>query len=250
MSRSPEIKVCPSPPSRRALSRWRSMRTPAPPRAGGHSISRMEPLSFWIERDWTYDRRAPLGAQVVHADRLAHAQQTRFDEPERDRPAKGWAEIARCHVALRLPRTTRALRHMRAGRQRRFSRRHAQADQLLAARVDSDWHEERALADIFVRPRIARPRDPEVVRHGRPVGVLADDDVPLLRAQNHQRLEPHGPAVESRQPFRQTRAQTPGAACGNGEFVRPVAGEAHARNPEWRAIKCARRERHMRQALI
>ena len=70
-SRLPEIKVWPSPPSLRAVSRCRSMRSPAPPRAGGHSISRMEAGSFQIERDRqrrTYEALA--GAKPRAAERV------------------------------------------------------------------------------------------------------------------------------------------------------------------------------------
>src|ERR1700722_13403977 len=115
-SSSPEIKVWPSASSRRAVSRGRSMRSPATLRAGGQSISRMETLSFRIERDRAHDGRAPLDAEMVYADRLASARQTRFDEAKRDRAAEARTEIARGDVPLHLPRAPGPRRHMRAGR--------------------------------------------------------------------------------------------------------------------------------------
>ena len=102
-----------------------------------------------------------------------------------------------------------------------------------------DGHEERALADIFVRSLVARTRDAEIVRHRRPVSVLADDDEALLGAQDHQRLEPEKPAAERRQLLDEARAQRRGAACRNRKLVGAIAGEAHARDPERRAIEGA-----------
>src|SRR5258707_11027201 len=157
------------------------MRSPVAARAAGHSISRMEALSFRIKRDWRRDRSAPFRAEMKGADRFADAQPSVFDEAKRDRAAEGGAEIARRHIALRSPRAARARCDMGAGRQRRLVRRHAQANQLLAARLLGDWHEQRALTDVFILPRVARAGDAEVMRQGRPVGVLADDDETLLR---------------------------------------------------------------------
>ena len=48
----------------------------------------------------------------------------------------------------------------------------------------------------------------------------------------------------------EARPQSPGAPRGNGEFVGAVAGEAHPRDPERRAIERAGREGHMRKALV
>src|ERR1700742_1052901 len=101
VSRSPEISVWPSPPSLRALSRWTSMRSSASPRAGGHSISRMEALPFRIERDCVGDRCAALNAEMVHADRFAHPRLAVLDEAKRDRAAKARTHVARRDIALR-----------------------------------------------------------------------------------------------------------------------------------------------------
>ena len=96
----------------------------------------------------------------------------------------------------------------------------------------------------------ARPVDAKIVWHCRSVSVLADDDEALFGAQDHQRLEPHEPTVERRQLLCETRAQRRCAARRNGKLVRAVAGEAHPRNPERAAVEYARREGHMRQALV
>src|SRR6185437_4482388 len=151
-SSSPEIRVWPSPPSLLAVRRARSTRSSAAPRGGARTISRMEPLPFRIERDRGRDGRAALATQMIDADCFAHAREPRFDKAERDRAAQRRAHGARRYVALRSPRPALAARDMRPGRQRRFARRNAQADQLLAARILRDRHGERPLADIFVVP--------------------------------------------------------------------------------------------------
>ena len=101
---------------------------------------------------------------------------------------------------MRLTRCARARGDMRAGRQRRVSRRDTQADQLFAARVLARGMEG-DVADVFVRPRLARAGDAKVVQHGGPVGVVADDDKAFLRPQDHQRLESQKAAAERRQPL-------------------------------------------------
>src|SRR6185312_11642634 len=249
-SSSPEIRVWPSPPSLLAVRRARSTRSSAAPRGGARTMSRMEPLPFRIERDRGRDGRAALATQMIDADRFAHAREPRFDKAERDRAAQRRAHGARRYVALRSPRPALAARDMRPGRQRRFARRNAQADQLLAARILRDRHGERALADIFVVPRIAWTRDPEIVRHGRPVGVLADDDEAFLGAQDHQRLEAEKPGAERIELCGEAGAQGASAARGNRELIGAVAGEAHPRDAERAAVEGGGRKRHVRQARI
>src|SRR5271157_3703599 len=119
--RSPEISVRPSPPSARAVSRGLSISVPVPRRAGAQAISRMEPLSFRIERDGGGDRGPLLRAEMVDADRLAHARETLLHEAERNRTAEGLAHVARGDVAQRSARLAFAGDHMRAGRQRRLA---------------------------------------------------------------------------------------------------------------------------------
>ena len=71
------------------------MSRPERPLAGGHSVSRMEPLSLRIERDRGGDGRAAVGStKMVDADRLSHPRESLFDQAERDRAAK-----ARAHTA-------------------------------------------------------------------------------------------------------------------------------------------------------
>ena len=51
--------------------------------------------------------------------------------------------------------------------------------------------------------------------------------------------------------FSERRARKDAARrCRNRELVGAVASEAYSRDPERRALECARREGHMRQALV
>src|SRR5208337_1008069 len=249
-SRSPEMSAWPRPESASATSRGRPISRPSGRRARDQFISRIEPLSFRVESNHGADRGAPLPAQIIDSDLGAHARQAVLDEPERNRAAESRAHGARGHVAERLPRAACALDKMCAGRQRRFAAPDAEADQLLAASAPGGGREQRPLADILVLSLLARTGDAEILRHGRPIGVLADDDVALFGAQDHQRFQPHEPTAEGRQLFDDRGAQPPRAACGNGELIGTVAGEAHARDPERPSIERARGEGHVRQAFV
>ena len=142
---------------RRACKRGLSMRSPAPLRAGGQRISRMEPLPLGIERDRGRDGRTPVRAEMVDADRLADARQSPFDEAERDRAAKARTCVARRHVAQRSPRPALSRRDMRPGRQRRFSLRDAQPTNCLRRRsLATAMNNERLPIYSSCRSRAAR----------------------------------------------------------------------------------------------
>src|SRR5271166_4622169 len=249
-SRSPEISVRPSPSTARAASRGLSTSTPDGRRAGAQSRSRIKALPLGIERAKPRDRRAALRAQMIDRERLPEPREAVLDKAERDRPLERRAHVARRHVTQRAARLARALNQMRAGHERRCARRHGKADELFPPPLRRDGQEERALADIFVSAGLARAPKTEVVRHGRPIGVLADDDIALLRPQNHQRLDAHEAAAEGGQLLLSARAQGAGARGGDAQLVSAVASEAHPRDAQRAALERAGREAHVRQALV
>ena len=121
-----------------------------------------------------------------------------------------------------------------------------QSDQLLAIGPARVGTRQRTLAQEVLGAR-HEALHPQVDRRHRPVGVLADDDVALLRAQHvhrlgavrrdavrstglHQRF-PHGPTVIGRhvdlvgELAREAHAQNPRRHAGHGAAVHAQEGE-------------------------
>ena len=165
-------------------------------------------------------------AEMHEGDLLAHALGAALDQAERDRPAKRRAEIARRHEADRAALAADGLDAVRAGRQR-HSVRDRQPDQLLAVRSRRVFGEQRALADEFRLPLVARPGDAEVVRHAGAVGVLAGDDVAFLGAQQQQRLGSHQRRHSTCRAISFIACHSAGACDdAHGNLVAAIAGES------------------------
>ena len=76
-------------------------------------------------------------------------------------------------------------------RKRGLARFDRHADKLTPVIAHRFLGRQRAAPDEFEPLLAARLPHAEIARHGRPVGVLAGDDVALLGPQDHQRLYAH-----------------------------------------------------------
>lgn len=126
---------------------------------------------------------------------------------------------------------------MGAGRQRRLAFSDGKADQLLAVRAFALRGEQRPAADELAGALQPRPADAEVVRHGRAVRVLADDDVALFGAQDHQRFQTDRHRPESLARLLQPPPQPFGGVGADRQFVAAVAGERNAGDANFLAPK-------------
>src|SRR5690606_2597353 len=187
---------------------------------------------------------------MLQFDRLAVTGGALLNQGQRDGPPEIRAEIAGSHETDAGLVTILLFPRMSPRRQRGLAVRHDQADKLVAVGAFRILSEQRTAADIFCRAFQTRPGDPEIVRHGSAVRILADNDVTLLSAKDHQRLKANGDCVELLAGLLQPGPQPVSAVCPDGEFVATVAGEADTGYPQFGTLKAAMPDRHMRQGFV
>src|SRR6185503_17707019 len=143
--------------------------------------SSIEAFSLRIEETRWYQARLEALPEMLELDRAT--LHPAFDQAEGNGMTEMRARIAAGHIAEAAFAAGDTLERVRAD----WDRRRAlgqDADQPLAIRLVGRRREQRAVADIGILPLGSRPGHAEIVGHGLAVGVLADIEVALFRAQH------------------------------------------------------------------
>src|SRR5215204_1576822 len=102
-----------------------------------------------------------------------------------------------------------------------------QADEPKAA-VASALPRQFGLARKVVLVRLDHPAEAHIVGSCEPVGVLANDEVALLQAQDALRLDAEGPYAQVRAALHERLPHVQAVGCGHVDLVAEFAGEADA----------------------
>src|SRR5688500_2589386 len=202
--------------------------------------SSIEAFSLRVEEAWWHQARAEAVAEMLELDRAA--LRPAFDQADGDGMAEMRARIAAGHVAEAALAARDTLDRMRADGDRRGAV-DPDADQPLAIRLVGRRREQRAVADIGVLPLVSRSGHAEIVRHGLAVGVLADVEVALLRAQHAERLDAERNRAGLPCPLPQRRAKP----RRHRDLVAALAREAHPRHPRGPPAEARIANAHVRE---